>query len=86
MFVSSCNSFTRLDSVSRFDTGTRIGFGTLMLAKAAAASCHCTFFQPTLIEDQKLCLPKLELVSTDFTYGMEVVIDVVLHVSPSLRS
>ena len=76
----------RLDSVSRFNTGTRIGFGVLMLAKATAASCHCTFFQPTLIEDQKLCLPRLELVSTDFAYGMEVIIEVALCVSSSLRS
>lgn len=74
----------RLDSVNRFSTGTRVGFGALMLAKAGAASCHCVFFQPTLIPGERLCLPKLELISTDFTYGMEIAIDVVLCVFPLL--
>jgi len=70
-------NFMRLDSVSRFSNPVRIGFGVLMLAKAAAASCHCTFFKPTLIPDQNLCLPILEPKSTNVTYGMEVAIDFV---------
>jgi hypothetical protein len=70
----------RLDSVSSFNMPIRIGFGFLMLAKAAAAACHCSFFTPTYIPQQNLCFPALEPKSTDFTYGMEVLIDVVLCV------
>jgi len=69
-------NFMRLDSVSQFSTAVRVGFGILMIMKAGAASCHCAFFKPTFIPEQNLCFPTLEPKSTDFTYGMEVVIDV----------
>ncbi|KAL1915173.1 uncharacterized protein VTP21DRAFT_7654 [Calcarisporiella thermophila] len=70
--------FWRCNAVTNHHPFVRYGFYILVAFKMAAVSSHCALMQPFYDAISKLCLDKLEPISTTLTFALDMSVDLSL--------